>query len=221
MSFKLAKGEHVVKSYEYGTTKLSGGLANSSVSTKTLTVTNKRIVHSVSGTGGGTEFLSYNEVPISKVTCVDTDFSKKRYPHLLICGILMLIMGITAWVAIEDFGVYLGIPGLAIAAFSIINYIIKKDYVLDCEIYTSSADLKDLMSFSTRTSSSKSLSGKKRKGAKTKIKISVNEVEARELANELSAVIMDAKNEAAPIVKEPDEDCSEHETDEDSASTEN
>ena len=91
MSIKLANDEKIVKSYEYaGVSKL--GIGNSASTTKTLTVTNKRIIHESVTTGMGTDCVSTQEIPVKSAKYVNVYYGMKSYSILLLMGILFMLI---------------------------------------------------------------------------------------------------------------------------------
>lgn len=87
---KLANGESIVKEWNYASSKVG---ANSS--TANLTITNKRIVHSIDGTFS----TDREEIPLSSVKSVSFSHAKTSVIGaivMIILGCLLAIIGIVA-----------------------------------------------------------------------------------------------------------------------------
>lgn len=219
MALKLASDERIIRNYEYATSSVGKGRKSSS-SKKSLTITNKRIIHTQGGVGKNSEQISQQEVPISQVDSVETTYAKQKYPRYLIWGIVCLIVGLVLlirWFS-DGAGSYV-LPIIAILAVGagialVVVYTKKGSYVLSCVIGTIGEGLTPLLAFSTESvglNSGKSPRRRRKKSRKLKVMVSVDNEVVLTLAEELGAVILDAqqgivsssieKQNANPIVK--------------------
>lgn len=116
MSVQLANGETVLKSYDYASVTRLG--AKSQASSNNITVTNRRVIHSRTSKGPGSEAMVVEEIPIEYANNVQVGYSSSRRTSLLVWGILMIctIVGI--------------IPGI----ISIVMFFINKKNVFVCAI---------------------------------------------------------------------------------------
>lgn len=204
MSIKLAEGERIIKSYDYGEAK-TGALLAASKSQRNLTITNRRIISSCATDGMGKHGLFVNEMPIKSAKNVSTSYQKITYPILLVFGILCAIIGVGSMVVsliqtegASKMGILIGFVGLVVAASFIFKYFKKRDCVLTLSILTEGL-LSNAMSL--RASSGNSLTRKWFKGAKIAeeatilyVFINVDPEVARVMTEEIGSVILDAAN---------------------------
>ena len=144
MSVQLAKDEKILRTYDYATAK-KGGLAGATVS-KTLVVTNKRIIHREVGEGKNNEFLNTSEMPITSAKYVNTYYNKVGFPRFLIQAIVAAIIAVILFIVSAAFAedlddaagivTFFGVLALVFAAIFFFIYIKKKDYKFTCVIDT-------------------------------------------------------------------------------------
>lgn len=209
MSVQLAKNEKVVRSYDYATAQ-KGGLAATSI-TKSLVVTNKRIIHKEVGTGRNNEFVATSEMPITSAKYVNTYFQKLKFPIFLIWGIIFSLIAVVLFLALpeemEDFKAVALLP-LTLGIIFILVYVFKKQYTFVCSIDTE-AYITPVFGFSTMTRNSKTdkvTKSANKHNKTTSIEVTVNPEVAKQMADEIGSVIMAAINgdyddEIAPVAE--------------------
>lgn len=207
MSVQLAKNEKVVRSYDYATAQ-KGGLASTSI-TKSLVVTNKRIIHKEVGTGKNNEFVKTSEMPVSSAKYVNTYYQKLKFPIFLVWGIIFAVIALVAFLAIPeeiaDFKALAFLP-LILGVIFILVYIFKKQYIFVCTIDTDT-HITPAFGFSSvsRNSKTDGITAVGKKGNKTtSIEVVINPETAKQMADEIGSVIMAAVNgdydeEVAPV----------------------
>ena len=92
MSIQLANGEKILRSYDYAQSQ-SKGLAGTDGS-KTLVITNKRIIHKETIKGKKQSGTNMSEMPVKAAKYVRTSFKETRYPILLVIGIILAIAAV-------------------------------------------------------------------------------------------------------------------------------
>ncbi len=204
MAVNLANDEVIVSKYEYAHVKTKGGASGANHITKSLMVTNKRIIHQISGTGFGREQISVDEMPVQSAKYVSTYYGKKSFPMFLVMGILLLIFGVVMLIMSSQqpempnsSGNILILPMIItfiVGIVFIIIYFVKKDYVVTCDIATEGIVM-PVMGFSSRQEAKV---GKRSKRIKISSKVSVDHVVAKQMAEELSSIILDVQ-EAKPV----------------------
>ena len=196
MSIKLAKDEKIVRTYDYATSTSKG--LSGSTSTKTLVVTNKRIIHREAGHGAGNESLNTSEMPVEAAKYINTFFAKVRFPIYLVLALIFALAGVALTVAIPDVDLQsiIWIPFLLMTVLFIVIFIFKKKLTFTCTIDTDTyiTPAFTFSSFSGNTAT-KGLGFKYAKSNKTKsVKVIVNNHIARQMADELGYVIMAVKS---------------------------
>lgn len=94
MQLLLQEGEQIVKSRDYARSKERG--AGGDKQTARLTVTNKRVIHTVDGK----KSFSHSEVPIDKVKTISGSCKRANNTLLLVLGILFILCLVTAIIGI-------------------------------------------------------------------------------------------------------------------------
>lgn len=208
MSIKLANGEKIVRSYDYGMTKTKNGL-NSNATTKNLTITNKRIIHRQCGKGLASDSIIQSDMPINSAKYVNVSYKRTRYPIFLIWALLMFVLSILCFAQCGE-PAYEGTPiATMFTAFGIITmlaaiafifmYIFKKDYAIDCNISAEGVVTPNVFavssrSYNSRTSRVFSNAAAMGNSSNKRIKIRVNGEIAKQIAEELGAVITSVNN---------------------------
>ena len=204
MSVQLAKNEKVLRSYDYATAQ-KGGLASVSI-TKSLVVTNKRIIHKEVGTGRNNEFIKTSEMPISSAKYVNTYYQKLKFPVFLVWGIILAVLAVVLFLAMPDDFKATGVLPLLLGVAFILIYVFKKQYIFVCTLDTDT-HITPVFGFSSvsRNSKTDAINAVGKKGNKTtSIEVVVNPEVAKQMADEIGYVIMSAVNgdydeEAAPV----------------------
>lgn len=200
MSVTLAKGERIIRSYDYGKVKKSAAL-DAAESCSNLTVTNRRIIYSRSAKGMGKSGLSVQEIPVRSAKYVNVSYEVIRYPVALVEAIFCMLFALTFMIAFKNLasGVYGGVLFAVAAAICLVIYLVKKDCRLNCAI-TTDGIVSPVMALST--SSGNSMTRKMYKKAAVaasattfNVAVKVNMDVAKQMAEELGAVIMAAANE--------------------------
>lgn len=204
MSVQLAKDEKVLRTYDYATAR-KGGLASATVS-KTLVVTNKRIIHREVGEGKNNEFLNTSEMPITSAKYVNTSYNKVGFPRFLIQAIVAAIIAVVLFIVSIAFGedledaagivTFLGFIALVMGAIFFFIYLKKKDYKFSCTIDTDThiTPAFSFASMSTDTRTNAYFKKAKKANKTTSLRIVVNAPIAKQMADELGYVIMSAIN---------------------------
>ena len=205
MSIQLANDEKIIRQYEYATAQ-SWGLAATNRS-KTLVVTNKRIIHKEVSEGTNTAAVNMSEMPVKAAKYVNTSFKRMGYPIFLVLAILFGIASVfmlaTAFGSVdanhEDEAVMMFVMAFFSAAFCaafVVLYLKKKDYLFACTIDTDThitpAFGVSSMSGSSRTRGIFHFFGSANKSFAIKVK--VNSEVAQQMANELGYIVAAAAN---------------------------
>ncbi|MBO7302736.1 MAG: hypothetical protein J6U68_00950 [Clostridia bacterium] len=201
MSIQLANDEKIIRQYDYATAT-SKGLASSTRS-KTLIVTNKRIIHKEVSEGNNTAAVNMSEMPVKSAKFVNTSFKRVGYPMLVVIAIILAFMSIMMLVASGEmrgdeatiFTVF-GVLFLIGAVVCVVLYIKIKNYLFACTIDTDThvtpAFGVSSMSGSTRTRGLFHALGSANRSFAIKVKIDSDV--AQQMANELGYVIAAAAN---------------------------
>ncbi len=192
MSIKLAAGEKIIRNYDYGKTKTKNGVKSSN-SSKSLIVTNKRIIHKIISTGTGSESISLDEMPVSSAKYVNTYYKKSSSISLLIFGILLSLLGIFSIIKSPSNST-LAFLETVLGVIFVVLYFTNKSCSLICNISTDSK-ITPAMSLSTNTINNnlRGIFARSRNNVRNiKIKVSIDKDIAKKLAIELGAVIMAA-----------------------------
>ncbi len=192
MAVKLVNGERILKSYDYAESK-SKGLAGSKGS-KTLVVTNRRIIHYEKNEGKGTSGTNVSEMPIEAAKYIRTSFKETRYPILLVFGILIALVGIL--LAFLSEAIIPFIICAVVATIFILIYAFKRTYAFACSIDTNT-HITNAFGFSSISGDSRTagLFSMFRQANKSfYIKVKVNSTAAQEMAEELGYIIAAAAN---------------------------
>ncbi len=209
MSIQLANGEKILRSYDYATS-VSKGIAGTDGS-KTLVITNKRIIHKENQKGKKSSGTNISEMPVSAAKYVRTNFKETRYPIFLIIGIILAIVAVVSLIAVvasgEDFAAGL-IPFIIIgiiAAIFIIIYLKKKTHSFSCSIDTDT-HITNAFGFSSVSGDSRTsglFAAARRANNSFYIKVKVNAEVAQQMADELGYVIAAAANGDFDEIAEP------------------
>ena len=192
MSVQLSNGEAIIRTYDYATAQ-SRGLASSTRS-KTLIITNKRIIHKEVSDGVNTSSVNMSEMPIKAAKYIRTSYKKTGYPILIVLAVIFGLMAISLLVATKQIVGFL-IPA-ALAALCVFIYINKKDYAFACSIDTDT-HITNAFNFSSVSGSSRTSGIFAAFGSANKsfsIKVKVKSDVAQQMANELGYIIAAAAN---------------------------
>lgn len=194
MSIKLAEGEKLIRTYDYGKVR-STGVASSGDSESALLVTNRRIIHRIAGHGVGKEHLSVTEMPLRSAKYVNTFYGMKSYPILFVLGILFVLSAI---IEFSSSIIWVGIVSLVAAVACFVIFFLKKDYTVTCQIFAESY-IAPAFYCSSRSGNSltRGAFGALSRGSKAttiNVKVSVNNEVAKVMADELGYVIQAAAN---------------------------
>lgn len=196
MSVQLIKNEKILRSYDYASSHSKGlGAVNGS---KTLIITNKRIIHKETVSGGKGLGLNISEMPVEKAKYIHTGLKVTRYPALLALGILFVFVALAALLAggSLDLPPVIAIIPVALAVVCFIVFALKKTYMFTCSIDTDT-HITNAFGFSSVSGDSVtkgiwSRAGRANKTFYIKVKVAPGVVE--EMANELGSVIAAAAN---------------------------
>ncbi len=177
MSIKLSKNEKILKEYAYSTVTV-----NKEETSKKLIITNKRLVHRIETHKMGGEEIVNEQINVGDVKSVDASYGKQTHPIFLVWAILFGLAGVAMIAAQIIVGV---IIALLIAAGFVALYIFKKEFVVTC-------------AFSFERATAELVAGSSMAGygmggkAVKKIKIAVNGSVAKDMVEEIGALILDA-----------------------------
>lgn len=193
MDFQLSSGEKIIREFEYGKSKSSGGTLR-----RSLIVTNKRIISQVQGKGT----IARKEIPLSSAEYVTTAVSNARLSLLsvIIFGLLAIAFAVVSFI-FPNFGMEItfmpmetlqligyGVAGAfaLLAIVFLLLFLFKKAGGVEVIIAGRCAET-ELLSLS-------SVSGSAAKRTVGAFKISVHKDAAYALVNELGALILDLKS---------------------------
>lgn len=202
MSVTLAKGERIIRSYDYGKVKKIAAL-EATEGCNNLTITNRRIIHSRSAKGMGKSGLSVQEIPVRSAKYVNVSYGVIKYPMFLLLAICYMLCALTWVIVFADYrgdrAFIGGVMFAVVAVICLVIYLVKKDCKLNCAI-TTDGIVSPVMALST--SSGNSMTRKMYKKAAVaasattfNVAVKVNMDVAKQMAEELGAVIMAAANE--------------------------
>ena len=196
MSIKLANNEQILKEYAYATT--TEGLINKRTTNNSLIVTNKRIIKKDICNKTGYEKINVSEIPVSAVTGVDVKMSSSFKFILLLLGIVFAIAGLACMAGIEDSegaAAIMMILFLAIAVLCIYKFAKTRSNVLVCTFMV--ADRINAAMFLGKISFHSIFSRFNVSGQSSLIKVVVDANVARDFVNEIGAMLVDIKENAA------------------------
>ena len=179
------------------------GLAGSTAS-KTLVVTNKRIIHREIGEGTDNEFINTSEMPVKSAKYVNTYYNKVGFPIFLVLAIIFAITAVVSLILTfvmaeemnQDPNPIMSFIFIILAVVFFIIYKEKKQYKFSCTIDTDT-EITPAFTFASTTSNTKTngiFRKAKKANATTAVRIVVNGAVAKEMADELGYVIMSAAN---------------------------
>jgi hypothetical protein len=207
MSVQLIKGEKILRSYDYATSRSKG--LGATEGSKTLIITNKRIIHKESITGGKGIGLNISEMPVSKAKYVHTSLKCTRYPVFLVFGILLVLVAVAALLLGKkiDLPAFIAVIPVILAVACFVVYAVKRTYLFSCSIDTDT-HITNAFSFSSVSSDSRTKglwtkAGKANKNFYIQVKVTPGVV--TDMANELGSVISAAANGDYDAINVPDE----------------
>lgn len=196
MPVTLAKGEKIIKSYDYGKVKGSSVL-DATASSGNLTVTNRRIIHSRNIKGMGKGGISVEEIPVSSAKYVNVAYRTIRYPVFLVVAIILMLLSVMQLASEDDSTATALVFGI-VAVVCFVLYLVKKDCELTCAIATTGiVSPVMLLSTSSGNSFTRRLYRKARAAASAttfSISVKVNEDVAKQMSEELGAIILETAN---------------------------
>lgn len=238
MSIKLAKGENIIRRYDYANVRFKKGRAGSTTQkNKSLVITNRRLIHTTETEGSGNRYFTSEEIPISEAKNVNVSYREKRCPYLRRLGVVFLIFAFLFVGSVFLMGrllpkipfvtsdslvvtvVPLILSGifLLISVLYFVKYHKKRDYSVTCVIGTENKY------FPTVSLVDKNLPAKdnERKAAKKiKLDICINNEVALAMVEEIGAVISCVANGEVDNVPAVSESAEEPETPEAAESAE-
>lgn len=200
MSIQLAKDEKVLKSFNYAAVGYNKKKDNYDTF-KTLTVTNKRIIHEAVRETRGNELILRQEMPVADAKYIKTAMGKTATPALLVQAILFAIIAVAAVVVsfldfAEKFSFVfwiLALPFVVLAVIKLVAFFASLSSVVSFSIYTDHA-VTPVMTTSVVEGDPNNADGTSGKKAKKEpeLEIRVNAEVAREIADGLGAAILNA-----------------------------
>jgi len=208
MSIQLAKNETVVRKFDYATLGYRKKTDSYAVS-RSLIVTNKRVIHQDVSEQAGRDLIVRREMPIEHAKFVDVRYAKTSKPGRLIAALIFAILAVVSCLltnlkaAFESIELlqkiagplFYGLAGLfaLIALINVIAYFTSRRIYLACTVSTDSL----IQSVISNTITDESISPKKAKQARKKtlhmeVDISIDKKAAKALADGLGAAILDA-----------------------------
>ena len=215
MAIQFAKDEKVLKSFNYAAVGYNKK-KDRHETFKSLTVTNKRIIHEAVRETRNNELILRQEMPVSDAKYIKTAMGKTASPGLLAQAILFAVIAVAA-VALSflDFAErfafvfwILAAPFAVLTIVKLIAYFASLATIVSFSIYTDHAVTPVMTTAVAEGDFNKAEEGKKGKKEPT-LEIRVNATTAREIADALGAVILDAvaytpETEEAPTENTPE-----------------
>ena len=210
MSIKLSKNEKIIKSFDYATEGYHKKTSRFDTF-KSLIVTNKRVIHEeVCERRAGKGTVIRNEMPVGDAKYLSTAVNKTSRPGFIVAAVIFALLAVIAFVlpslnvipedVMEMIGTYLTIVGgmfALIALVCLLNYFASRKTLIMCRISSDHA-VYPVMGFvslsgevNTDNDSNKKKKRKKESDQGKTLEIRVNAAVARELVDELGAVILD------------------------------
>lgn len=200
MSIQFAKDEKVLKSFNYAAVGYNKK-KDKYDTFKALTVTNKRIIHEAVRETRGNELILRQEMPVTDAKYIKTAMGKTATPSLLLQAILFAIIAVAAIVVsfldfAEKFRFVFWIaaaPFVVLAVVKLVAFFASLSSVVSFSIYTDHA-VTPVMMTAVVEGDQNNADGAPIKKAKKEpqLEIRVNADVAREIADELGAVILNA-----------------------------
>ena len=209
MSVQLSQNEKIMKSFDYATEGYHKKTAKFDTF-KSLIVTNKRVIHeSVCERRAGKGTVVRDEMPVADAKYLSTAINKTSRPGFIVAAVIFALLAVVAFVlpslnvvpedVMEMIGTYLTVVGglfALIAVVCILNYFASRKTLIVCRI-SADHDVYPVMGFRSlsgevNTNKDDDKKKKKKKDNGKSIEINVNSKVARQLVDELGAVILDA-----------------------------
>ncbi len=194
MSIKLAKDEKILKDYAYAQVNTKKGMKKTETS-KNLIVTNKRVIHREVFHQFGGENITNEQIYLSNIKTVDVSYGIKRNTAYLILAVLCFLATLFIVPRVMSSGeanmAIILIPLVFGIIFTLL-YIFIKNSALTC-ILGHNSEVDDYMALGIAAINFVSGSRKKSK-KKTKIQILIDTAVAKEITEEIGAIILDAAN---------------------------
>lgn len=208
MSIQFAKNETVVRRFDYATLGYRKK-TDSYATSRSLIVTNRRVIHQDVCEQAGRDLIVRQEMPIEEAKFVDVRYTKTSKPGHLIAALILAVLAVAFYfltnlkAAYPDVALLQKIPALVfigaagvlgiIALINLINYFCSFRAYLGCTVSTDSA----IQPIFSNTISDEKISPRKAKQAKKntlrmELDIRINKKAAKELADGLGAAILDA-----------------------------
>ena len=210
MSVKFAKDEKVIKFFNYAATGYNKK-KNSYDTFKSLIVTNKRVIHEQVCEKRGNEVILRQEMPVADAKYVKTTMGKISSPELLVQAILFAILAVAiALVSVFEFAAkfqfvfwILAAPFAVLAIVKLYAFLTSCSRVVNFSIFTDHIVTPVISSAVVETNADDSSDKKSKKEPALEIRVNIDV--AREIADELGAVLLDAANHTEDA-KESQED---------------
>lgn len=209
MSLKFAKDEKVIRSFTYAATGYNRKKDTYDTS-KSLIVTNKRLIHESVCEKRGNEVILRQEMPVADAKYVKTTMGKTSTPKFLLLALLFAVISVgVAFVstleAVAKFNFVfwiLAAPFAILAIVKLCNFFASCSKVVSFSVFTDHIVTPVLYSTAIETNTDEN--AKKKAQKEPALEISVNASIAREIADGLGAAILDAINyteETVPATK--------------------
>ena len=199
MSVKFAKDEKVIRAFTYAATGYCKK-KDAFDTFKSLTVTNKRVIHESVCEKRGNEVILRQEMPVADAKYVKTAMGKTSTPKFLLLALLFaaIAAGVAFVSTLEAVAKFhfvfwiLAAPFAVLAIVKLCNYFASCSRVVSFSIFTDHVVTPVIYSAAIETNGDEN--AKKKTKSEPALEIRVNTSVAREIADGLGAAILDAIN---------------------------
>ncbi len=201
MSLQYAKGEKVFAQYDYATFGYHKKTAEYTMS-KSLIVTNRRVVHQAVSHQGGKKAVIRKQIPLEHAKFVDVATSRISKPGLLVAAIIFAVIAFAAYLVgnippVQDklgqwaiaFPIGAGVFGF-VALMFLLGYILSFRTYLACSIDID-CPVNNAIDFTSKSVNRRKADARTDR-QKIQFNLRVNSKVAMKMADELGAVILDA-----------------------------
>ena len=203
MSVQLAPNEVLIRRFDYATQGFKKKLGTYTTN-KSLIVTNKRVIHEAVSRKRGCGMVARREMPLEDAQYVDTAVARTSKPALIVWFVVLAILGAVAFM-LPTFGVlpnlevvFQGVgAGLClIAVLCLIAYFSSRKAFLLCNISTDHPlyPVMGIAEVADNGHDEKKAKKESKKNRGIRLEIAIHTEVARQLSDELGAVLLEAKS---------------------------
>ena len=203
MSIQFAKDEAVVRRYDYATLGFKKKLGRYTTF-KSLIITNKRVIHEAVCGKRGSGMVSRREMPLEDAKYVDTAVARTSKPAFIVWSIIFAILGAVGFVLpnlnvlpnLELVFQGVGAGAFLVAVLFLIAYFGSRKAFLLCNISTDHPlyPVMGIAEVADNGHDEKKAKKENKKNKNIRLEIAINTAVAKQLSDELGAVILDAKS---------------------------